>query len=778
MSLPSGISATRELKQFLDESRAGEHAHVAVVRVQIRGDDLKETARKNGPANGDLTQLEEYLDNTPAFFLLRADASSWYVATWMPEGKVGVSNRMVYASSQSSLKEAVGEACIAGTLQFTTVDEVLGGDVEKESVAAIAGTETPAPPISDPASTMVRSTPAEAPGVAPKPAGLHITRTFTQTQSTTVARERHEHREEVTEYRSSPPVIGAKPQMLTQKRSQGGTFVRKMDPRLAMSGSELEHVDMLQQEDAARSEQMARMQTRLRAPDAAEKGGAVENHHANIAGVKETTAAVTGGFHTVTLPLSTAAKAALSDFAANVGITVVELEVEANTCVTSARSFTSTEEFKPNAVEPRFYIMRTPGSRIFVYSCPEASPPRLRMIYSTAGAATLAQIQELGYRITHRLSLFSPRDCTLVAVAATIRSGQAQRADAKPVDTVVNYVPAAPARSLPSRFAASNTTRLDAFTDEQGFRDAFASVRPDAPAPPPFVATNPSLSTESTNDAVDTSPNAGAATWGVQLKSRSQGVFGGPSSNSNSSVSKVAPKANASGGVAPSLLAASAASRHSVGSVGTVSTRFSQTRLAGEAGDESQSPCESRESSPLVEFADNGASNEKPRPEVVRSSLPGLRPVPGPHDGDNSSRNIDRHSTPVAPRDTKWDPWRSVSATNQTSVSRTNAPQSAIQSSVYTKPTEPTPDSISNLMGDITYPPLQNPAGSESTARSVSSAVSAFFIPGIVDLDLNDGLKLDVLGGLIHANIAFHNKKKANKETALATTPTPTPPTV
>ncbi|KAJ2802884.1 Twinfilin-1, partial [Coemansia guatemalensis] len=198
MSLPSGISATRELKQFLDESRAGKHGNVAVVRVQIRGEDLKETARKNGPANGDLTQLEEYLDNGPAFFLLRADTRSWYLATWMPEGKVGVSNRMVYASSQSSLKEAVGEACVAGTLQFTTVDEVLGGDAAE---AAIAETETAAPPTSEPASMMVERTSTEAPGVAPKPSGLQITRTFTQTQSTTVVRERREHHEEVAERR-------------------------------------------------------------------------------------------------------------------------------------------------------------------------------------------------------------------------------------------------------------------------------------------------------------------------------------------------------------------------------------------------------------------------------------------------------------------------------------------------------------------------------------------------------------------------------------------------
>ncbi|KAJ2370556.1 hypothetical protein IW150_004908, partial [Coemansia sp. RSA 2607] len=105
-SLTSGIAATPKLKQFLEESHAGQHGGVALLRIQIRGEDLVETARKDGPANGDLAQLEGYLGNDPAFFLLRSSPSTWYVITWMPEGKVGVSNRMVYASSQSNLKAA------------------------------------------------------------------------------------------------------------------------------------------------------------------------------------------------------------------------------------------------------------------------------------------------------------------------------------------------------------------------------------------------------------------------------------------------------------------------------------------------------------------------------------------------------------------------------------------------------------------------------------------------------------------------------------------------
>ncbi|KAJ2909158.1 Twinfilin-1, partial [Coemansia aciculifera] len=297
-TLTSGISATPKLRQFLEETQKGQHADVSVLRIQIRGDDLVETARKTGPANGDLLQLEEYLGNDPAFFLLRATGSQWYVVTWMPEGKVGVSNRMVYASSHSNLKAAVGADNVANTLQFSTVDEALGRDT------------TP----------------------------------------------------------------------------QKGVFVKKIDPRLAMSRSELEHVDLLMQEDDARNEQLEQMRSRLRNFTAPAKPEELnpDNHHANNRGSKQTVAAASGGFHAVTLPLTQGAKTALSDFASNVGTTVVELQVEANKCVECVRSYASTEQFAPHLTEPRFYIMRTPGSRIFVYSCPEGSAPRLRMVYSTA----------------------------------------------------------------------------------------------------------------------------------------------------------------------------------------------------------------------------------------------------------------------------------------------------------------------------------------------------------------------------------------------------------
>ncbi|KAJ2787838.1 Twinfilin-1 [Coemansia interrupta] len=692
-----------DLKQFLEESHAGQHGGVALLRIQIRGEDLVETARKDGPANGDLAQLEGYLGDDPAFFLLRASPTAWYVITWMPEGKVGVSNRMVYASSQSNLKAAVGESRVANALQFTTVDEIYGA--EPAAVSSATSFSEPAPvsaaasfsgSVHEPVSA---NTPPQVP--SPKP---------------------EQSARAVFQKGPPPPVVAPKPQITSQR---SGVFVKKIDPRTAMSRSELEHVDMLQQEDDARNEQLEQMRSRLRKyTEPAKPEVNPDNHHANSRGLKQTVAAASGGFHTVTLPLSPDAKSTLEDFISNVGTTVVEFQVEANKCISHVRSYASTEDFAPNPSEPRFYIMRTPGSRVFVYSCPEGSPPRLRMVYSTATAATVAQIQELGCRLTHRLSLFSPKECTLIAVAATIRNGQAQRVDTdKSVDSVVNYVPSAPARSLPSRFAANTTKTLDGFTDESGFRKAFSNVRPDAPAPAPFTKSpKPGLSPAasftrtpsqvSSNEDVDTNPNGGASAWGVQLKSSVKGTVpraayaaspapsqGIVQTQQAASVTRTTTTfrtttttttTTATIPVVTSNTDRADFSRSD--SVEAIKSRFTQFHLAGETGDDTPSPENSQKSSP----------------EIVHSSLPGLRRVTNTNSntGDNAGSGSSDQSG-------KWNPWRPVSTVTslEPRSKSTAAPESALQSSVFVKNDKVDTGSITAFMSDITYPPLQsNPA--------------------------------------------------------------------
>ncbi|KAJ2741234.1 hypothetical protein H4S06_005933, partial [Coemansia sp. BCRC 34490] len=184
----TGHIATPKLQQFLDESQSGKHSEVSVLRVQVRGENLVETARKNGPANGDLSQIEEYLGDAPTFILLRATPSTWYVITWMPEGKVGVHSSMVYASTQLSLKAAVGD-CVEDLLQFGTIEDVFGKDLDMPSVLphAAATKEAPSAAIaSDEYAISKTSAPAPAPKPlslgSKKPSSVSPSSTFTQGQ--------------------------------------------------------------------------------------------------------------------------------------------------------------------------------------------------------------------------------------------------------------------------------------------------------------------------------------------------------------------------------------------------------------------------------------------------------------------------------------------------------------------------------------------------------------------------------------------------------------------
>ncbi|KAJ2324448.1 hypothetical protein GGH92_010681, partial [Coemansia sp. RSA 2673] len=299
--------------------------------------------------------------------------------------------------------------------------------------------------------------------------------------------------------------------------------------------------------------------------------------------------------------------------------------------------------------------------------------------------------------------------CTLIAVAATIRSGQAQRVDTdKSVDLVVNYVPNTPARSLPARFAGNTTKSLDAFTDEDGFRKAFSEVKPNAPAPPPFkapkpVAPKPALSkpvtpvirtplSQASTDGVDNSPNAGAATWGVQLKPGSRSITPREVHSGDSSPTPVAAALPVSG--------SSVSSKTSEG-IEPIRTRFSQVRLAGETGNDS--PSESAGASPklgsgrltpLNSFGAKPSISVAPRSETIHSSIPGLRSVSG------AAADQDKGD--------KWDPWRSVSAVSKPSA-KTDAPESLLQSSIYAKQNgENGAGTIADFASDITYPPLQN----------------------------------------------------------------------
>eukprot|EP01137_Pigoraptor_chileana_P030384 Opistho-2@16873 len=118
-----------------------------------------------------------------------------------------------------------------------------------------------------------------------------------------------------------------------------------------------------------------------------------------------------GGYHSVSIPLSDSARGALERFKAN-EINWVSLEINAaGTSIEpiEAKSIDSSDVaslVKKDA--PRFYIYSFGQGEIgrktvFIYCCPGKSPPKLRMVYSTAKQHVIDAVAAFGVSITKKI---------------------------------------------------------------------------------------------------------------------------------------------------------------------------------------------------------------------------------------------------------------------------------------------------------------------------------------------------------------------------------------
>jgi len=110
-----------------------------------------------------------------------------------------------------------------------------------------------------------------------------------------------------------------------------------------------------------------------------------------------------GGYHSVNIPLATNAKSALDRLKSG-EINFVCLAVdEGQTSITSTDAKTldnSKITTEIHTGEPRFYLYTQTGkSTVFIYSCPTKSPPKLRMVYSTAKPGVVNQLSQHGVQL-------------------------------------------------------------------------------------------------------------------------------------------------------------------------------------------------------------------------------------------------------------------------------------------------------------------------------------------------------------------------------------------
>ncbi|KAJ1967511.1 Twinfilin-1 [Dispira parvispora] len=205
-------------------------------------------------------------------------------------------------------------------------------------------------------------------------------------------------------------------------------------PREVMSNQELMKLEAIQMEQKARTERLDRL----------------NEPRADHATQKQTSAALSGGFHTVQLPFTDQAADAISTFfGGNTGPNVIELKItEDKTSVDLAATQEESDvgnSFPVTTHEPRFYAIRFPDGpfvheTILVYLCPDNSPPKWRMVYSTALGGVLDECKQRGFNFGYKLSVFHPKDCTFPQLIEKIRNKSAHSLSrTRSVHDIINY---------------------------------------------------------------------------------------------------------------------------------------------------------------------------------------------------------------------------------------------------------------------------------------------------------------------------------------------------
>ena len=146
-----------------------------------------------------------------------------------------------------------------------------------------------------------------------------------------------------------------------------------------------------------------------------------------------------GGYHTVTLPLDPSASSALDDLAAGRATTAVfSIDTEREVIVSEKVSSTPSSEVSHilDPVNPRFLLhaVSSPASAsgrsfVYAYCCPDKSPVRVRMVYSTAKPNIPREAQKKGLRIAGTLEVRSGAELTSTVLQDAARpKGSAYRA--------------------------------------------------------------------------------------------------------------------------------------------------------------------------------------------------------------------------------------------------------------------------------------------------------------------------------------------------------------
>ncbi|KAJ9059641.1 Twinfilin-1 [Entomophthora muscae] len=368
--LNSNAKLSDKLKVLIDAERQNTDSDISIVKMVVEEDgglDLDSFVKGDVPTS--VATFKENLDaKNPAFYILQQGPGRWCFISFIPDGSVKVRQRMLYASSRQIIKEYFGAKYLISDHHFTSLSDLRSSS---DSLAKALGAST-------------------------APSKGNVSATSNRLNSLKLAGE---------------------------------------ERRALLSKVELAREDAHDMENIAREEMTKALLN---------KSSSGSKSSSPMGSLNS------GGYHQVALPLMEDAQAAISSFESSKFFAVnpkkdgIEL---IKTVPVDELPYWNQDSKLPFSTtqEPRFYITllgdepekassplwnTTPVQEIkddeasderetkslsgnesqpeyiLLYSCPPLSPPRLRMVYSTAIGSLITQIQQSGLSLDFKVELF------------------------------------------------------------------------------------------------------------------------------------------------------------------------------------------------------------------------------------------------------------------------------------------------------------------------------------------------------------------------------------
>ncbi|KAH3762490.1 actin depolymerizing protein [Pelomyxa schiedti] len=395
---------------------------VRVIKIRIKDEtcDVDSKREKTNSVENDFNALRELVSETEACYILfRKSDSQWFFISFVPD-RAPIADKLVYAATTSPLKHNLGGSFI---------DDFRFDKIAEFNWTSYLESKKPVKCLSEREKQIEKLNEMEAQARREQEEAASRKLRSSSTSTTSPSGTASDKTRSLSPVDRKPSVGSSSTTPASPKTTKAPSAIAKPAPPLSsVSTSTSSGVSGL----AAKFEYMNTGELST-SPSASRP---VQEEHVRVDGI--------GGYHTVKLPLSSSATTALSQYKTNT-INFIELQVtedpeEIVAAYTGSIPVGSVGS-RIITTEPRFYLYNfmSPSAlapkSLFIYCCPDKSPAKMRMVYSTVKPTVSKEISVAGINLAKNFEIRGPEEFTVQQINDALRPSHASYEPAKSTTT-------------------------------------------------------------------------------------------------------------------------------------------------------------------------------------------------------------------------------------------------------------------------------------------------------------------------------------------------------